>query len=173
VSRPLLNVLALCCFLIVATYASESAKTPPQQKRILFICTGNYYRSRFAEALFNQKARDARLDWHAVSRGLNLVPWQFGISKYAQQELIKRGVGKEFMAGGPKRLTKQDLLESDRIIVMDESEHRPLLEKKFPTRGELNLQYWHVPDTGGLKPTQACAMMSKKIDHLIDQLNSK
>jgi protein-tyrosine-phosphatase len=28
-----------------------------QQKTILFLCTGNYYRSRFAEVLFNSVAR--------------------------------------------------------------------------------------------------------------------
>ena len=41
-------------------------------KTVLFLCTGNYYRSRFAEELFNHQAERADLDWIAQSRGLAL-----------------------------------------------------------------------------------------------------
>ena len=42
-------------------------------KRVLFICTGNYYRSRFAEEWFNFLVRQERaLHWVADSRGLAL-----------------------------------------------------------------------------------------------------
>ncbi len=40
--------------------------------KILFLCTGNYYRSRFAENLFNWLATKQGLDWQADSRGLAL-----------------------------------------------------------------------------------------------------
>ena len=40
--------------------------------KILFLCTGNYYRSRFAEHLFNWLATKQGLDWQADSRGLAL-----------------------------------------------------------------------------------------------------
>jgi protein-tyrosine-phosphatase len=43
-----------------------------KQKIILFLCTGNYYRSRFAEVLFNSVAGKMGLSWHASSRGLAL-----------------------------------------------------------------------------------------------------
>ena len=39
-------------------------------RRLLFLCTGNYYRSRFAELLFNALAREAGLSWIASSRGI-------------------------------------------------------------------------------------------------------
>jgi hypothetical protein len=39
-------------------------------KIMLFLCTGNYYRSRFAELLFNHLAKQRGLDWQATSRGL-------------------------------------------------------------------------------------------------------
>jgi len=39
-------------------------------KTVLFLCTGNYYRSRYAEILFNAKAKEMGLEWNAVSRGL-------------------------------------------------------------------------------------------------------
>ena len=41
---------------------------------LLFICTGNYYRSRFAEAVFNHHAKQRGLPWRAFSRGLAIHP---------------------------------------------------------------------------------------------------
>jgi hypothetical protein len=43
-----------------------------QEKAVLFLCTGNYYRSRFAEVLFNSVAGKMGLPWRASSRGLAL-----------------------------------------------------------------------------------------------------
>src|SRR3954462_15992860 len=43
-----------------------------KHKSILFLCTGNYYRSRFAEILFNSVAGKMGLPWQASSRGLAL-----------------------------------------------------------------------------------------------------
>ena len=42
------------------------------ERTVLFLCTGNYYRSRFAEVLFNSVACKMRLQWRASSRGLAL-----------------------------------------------------------------------------------------------------
>jgi protein-tyrosine phosphatase len=39
-------------------------------KALLFICTGNYYRSRFAELYFRHLATKHELNWHVYSRGL-------------------------------------------------------------------------------------------------------
>ncbi|MBD3320550.1 MAG: hypothetical protein GF350_05575 [Chitinivibrionales bacterium] len=38
---------------------------------ILFLCTGNYYRSRFAEILFNTISGALELEWKAISRGVH------------------------------------------------------------------------------------------------------
>ena len=38
-------------------------------RRLLFLCTGNYYRSRYAEETFNFQAKRDRLCWTAFSRG--------------------------------------------------------------------------------------------------------
>jgi protein-tyrosine phosphatase len=39
-------------------------------KQILFLCAGNYYRSRYAEEFFNFYAIGDGLAWRAFSRGL-------------------------------------------------------------------------------------------------------
>src|SRR5215467_12947219 len=43
-----------------------------QENTVLFLCTGNYYRSRYAEVLFNAVAGRMNLPWKASSRGLAL-----------------------------------------------------------------------------------------------------
>lgn len=43
-----------------------------RDKTVLFLCTGNYYRSRYAEVLFNSVVGKMNLPWMASSRGLAL-----------------------------------------------------------------------------------------------------
>ena len=43
---------------------------PTNYKSVVFVCTGNFYRSRFCEYLFNALAKKNGLYWRATSRGL-------------------------------------------------------------------------------------------------------
>src|SRR6185312_8984112 len=54
--------LRLCC-------RRRHEKVMTKRPRVLFLCTGNYYRSRYAEELFNHFAKIEGLDWRAFSRG--------------------------------------------------------------------------------------------------------
>src|SRR4051794_41805888 len=49
-----------------------TAMAKGSEKTVLILCTGNYYRSRFAEALFNSVAGKMGLPWRAASPGLGL-----------------------------------------------------------------------------------------------------
>jgi protein-tyrosine phosphatase len=42
-----------------------------ESRRVLFLCTGNYYRSRYAEEVFHHNARQEGLARVAVSRGVS------------------------------------------------------------------------------------------------------
>jgi protein-tyrosine phosphatase len=163
---PVYLLISLAGVFTLPAIATAPAATALKQKQILFVCTGNFYRSRFAEALFNQKARAVKLNWHANSRGLNLVPSQLGISPFAEEELIRRGVPKRLWSGTPKKLTKTDVAQSDCIILMDEAEHRRPFEKQFPHQTASKIQYWHIPDSGRMDPAEACAEMAAQIDQL-------
>src|SRR5262245_40806383 len=50
----------------------HDAMTQAAARTVLFLCTGNYYRSRFAEVVFNAVAARLGLGWRAASRGLAL-----------------------------------------------------------------------------------------------------
>jgi protein-tyrosine phosphatase len=102
---------------------------------LLFLCTGNYYRSRFAEVLFNQQAAVADLPWRAESRGIALalgVHNRGPISPYALSGLRERGITLGTEVRFPQQLQEADLVRAARIIALDEAEHRLLLGHRFP-----------------------------------------
>jgi protein-tyrosine phosphatase len=168
--RKFILVALLCAGVAFSINGGVPETKHPPPKQVLFVCTGNHYRSRFAEAIFNQKAREAQLDWRAVSRGLRLVLSQQGISPVAQRELTLRGVPPALSQGAPKALTKEDLDQSAYIVLMDEAEHRPLLEKQFPARDDHKVHYWHIGESGKMKPAKACEAMSSQIEELLRTL---
>src|SRR6476620_3078836 len=68
-------------------------KTISAMKTVLFLCTGNYYRSRYAEILFNWKAQHFGLKWKADSRGLDPDPLNAGpMSRHTTAALKKLGI---------------------------------------------------------------------------------
>jgi protein-tyrosine phosphatase len=163
-------VAAVLLFVLCVNCAAEVQRTALKStNQILFVCTGNYYRSRFAEALFNQEARVADVHWKAMSRGLVLVPSQHGISSLALRELKHRGVSTDECNGTPKPLTQEDLDQSDYIVLMDEAEHRAMFEKQFPNFDENKIHFWHILD-GRDNSAQACQLMSNNVSQLIRNL---
>ena len=119
-----------------------------QTKRVLFLCSGNYYRSRFAEELFNQRARRLGLNWHASSCALaiergaeNIGP----ISEFAIKALSDLDVIPAHPFRFPVACTVRDLELADLVIAMKEAEHRSLMKTKFNAWAE-RVTYWHVHD---------------------------
>lgn len=169
-SLSILSTAVAVFMIMLCEHAGADARqTATPTKQVLFVCTGNYYRSRFAEALFNQKARQSHVPWKAISRGLALVPTQRGISTIALRELKQRGVPDDLCGGVPKPLTQEDLDQSDYIVLMDESEHRVMFEKQFPKFEEGRLHFWHILD-GRVNAEQSCQAMSSNIAELLATL---
>jgi protein-tyrosine phosphatase len=136
-------------------------------KVVLFVCTGNYYRSRFAELLFNSSARRGRLGWEAISRGVELSVQNVGpISPHVCSGLRARGFELEF-AGlrSPLPLALGDLISADHVVALKRDEHLPIITRKFPQWAS-RIEYWHVDDLDLATPDEAL----RKIEHNVTAL---
>jgi protein-tyrosine phosphatase len=140
---------------------------------LLFLCTGNYYRSRFAEILFNAQATRLALPWQALSRGLatELISRDYGpISSFAINGLEQRGISLNHDVRYPIQLEEADLLQADRVIALYEAEHRPYLESRFPG-WENRIEYWNVPDRDKASVDEALAMIEDNVRRLISEIS--
>ncbi|MEB3179634.1 MAG: low molecular weight phosphatase family protein [Nostocaceae cyanobacterium] len=141
-------------------------------KNILFLCTGNYYRSRFAEHLFNWYCAKRGLDWVADSRGLAIETGVNNIgamSRYTVVGLAERGINIPVDERFPQQAKKVDFQLANIIIALDESEHRPLMKQRFPLWIDA-VEYWLVHDVDKTAPQQALGAIEKNIHHLIEKL---
>jgi protein-tyrosine phosphatase len=141
-------------------------------RRILFLCTGNYYRSRYAEELFNHRAKSEGLDWRATSRGLAAKgsPENIGpMSRIALEALRAKTIVPEGAARYPRPCSVADFDQAQVVIAMKEAEHRPVIEQRFPEAAS-RVTYWHVDDIGFAHPSIALAMIDEQIDQLISTL---
>lgn len=140
-------------------------------REVLFICTGNYYRSRFAEALFNVTAERRGVDWRAFSRGLatHLVSGQGEISLHTRVALAARNIPLRYTGAHPTQLTREDLERAARVIAIKELEHRPLIRTQFPD-WENRVDYWKVHDLDAATPDEAIPVLEKLVVKLLDKI---
>jgi protein-tyrosine phosphatase len=143
---------------------------------VLFLCTGNYYRSRFAELLFNKSALQERLGWRATSRGLalelggqNVGP----ISQHVLRGLFARGVALNYARlRSPLSLALDDLIRADRVVALKRDEHLPIIRQKFP-RWASRIEYWRVDDFDLASPDEALRKIEHNVTTLIRCLSAK
>jgi protein-tyrosine phosphatase len=143
-------------------------------KIVLFLCTGNYYRSRFAEVMFNYLAGRARLDWEATSRGLalelglgNVGP----ISRHVLAGLNTRGIPLDRPARYPLPVDVSVLTRADHVVALKHNEHLPLLEKRFP-QCLPRVEFWQVHDLDCAPPDEALAQIENGVMALIERLRN-
>ncbi|HEV3023342.1 MAG TPA: low molecular weight phosphatase family protein [Pirellulales bacterium] len=141
-------------------------------KTVLFLCTGNYYRSRFAEVFFNHHTGQRGLPWRASSRGLALNPHNVGpISRYTLERLASHRIPLETRQRFPSDATQQDFDAALHIVAVKEAEHRPLISSRFPTILD-RVEFWHVHDVDYAGPDVAMPHLEREVLRLMDRLES-
>ncbi|MEX2175467.1 MAG: low molecular weight phosphatase family protein [Pirellulaceae bacterium] len=139
-------------------------------KRLLFLCTGNYYRSRFAEILFNRQAIERGLAWRADSRGLNPDPRNPGpISVHALAALEKLAISTEACQRLPLPATSEDFQVADYIVAVKHAEHHPLISTRFGNWLD-RVEFWHVHDIDCATPDVALPHLQAEVLALVERL---
>jgi len=142
------------------------------RQSLLFLCSGNYYRSRFAEHLFNHLSQQRALPWHATSRALAATtgPWKTAaMSPHTTAALAARNIPCPGPHREPLACLESDLASAHRVVALKELEHRPMVESKFPHLAG-KVEYWHVHDVDFAHPDQALAELEQLIHTLVAQL---
>ena len=134
-------------------------------KQLLFLCSGNYYRSRFAEHWFNALARQYKLDWVADSRGLaddltvNIGP----IANATVEALAQRGVVLPTPHRYPLPTIAADFVQADWVIALKEAEHRPMMQRKFAAWAD-RITYWHIHDLDVWSADEGLSILAAEIE---------
>jgi protein-tyrosine phosphatase len=141
-------------------------------RTVLFLCTGNYYRSRFAEIVFNSLAARAGLPWRAESRGLAL---EMGVnnvgplSRHAARRLGQLGIPFQDYLRIPRQVGEADLVRADLIIGLKGDEHRPLLLERHPPWAD-RAEFWEIHDDYDQPPEQALLAVEASVRALVARL---
>jgi len=140
--------------------------------RLLFLCTGNYYRSRYSEILFNSLASSHQLNWQADSRGLalDLAGGNVGpMANVAFESLMAKGIRCTSMKRFPIAVSQVDFQMASLVVALDEEEHRPMMRKRFPAR-ENQIVYWLVHDLHLWAAETALAAIEIQVNRLVKEL---
>ncbi len=138
---------------------------------VLFLCTGNYYRSRFAEHYFNEQARLRNMDWQASSRGLQPSQDNLGfMSRDALDRLRVLGIDPPEPMRLPMDLQEDELRDATVTIAVNEIEHRPLMEARFPEWTE-RVRYWRIFDVDVTAADTGLAAIEEAVQALLSELS--
>jgi protein-tyrosine phosphatase len=143
---------------------------PTNLKTVVFICTGNFYRSRFAEYLFNALAKQRGLYWRATSRGLRakMTDGEGPISEFAAYRLTAMDIpfdGQRF----PIQLSEVDLEDADLVVALKKAEHHPMMVQQFPAWAD-RIQYWHIDDMDCTTADEALPICEACVRFLVETL---
>ena len=139
------------------------------KKNILFLCSGNYFRSRFAELWFNHEADQRRLPWYATSAGLLMENNNQGnISEYTRTFAHARGWT---VPNRPPIAASKTLFDyAERVIALKEAEHRQPIELRFPEYMD-KVMFWSIHDEDVMKPSDILPLLESQLIQFVETLS--
>ncbi len=150
--------------------ADNDSQPGAGRQTVLFLCTGNFYRSRFAEVYFNWLAGQGTHAWQADSRGLALDPNNIGpISTHTRVYLDRLGIPLPDPLRHPRDATVPDFEAAQLIVALKEAEHRPLMETRFPAWAQ-RVEYWRVHDLDFAPASEALPQVKRHVEELFARL---
>ena len=145
--------------------------------RILMVCLGNICRSPLAEGILKDKVKRAGLKWEVDSAGIG--DWHAGELPDQRSIAIARRFGIDITDQRARQIRKEDLLDFDLILAMDDSNLRQvqLLAKQLSqtkAQVEMIMNYSEpgknrtVPDPyyGGIEGFE-------KVFHMLDEATDR
>jgi protein-tyrosine-phosphatase len=141
--------------------------------RIHFVCTGNIYRSRLAEAYCNSRGVPG-ID--TFSSGIRAgLEQDVPISPYAADVLARHGLNR--YAATRWQRTSAELVRASDVLVFMESEHRRFCEKWIEAMRQ-RIEVWEIEDVGPVDPVEipnkverTFGIIRKRIDTLLTILS--
>jgi len=141
-------------------------------QKLLFLCTANYYRSRFAEQYFNHHAKLRGLTWLADSKAISRDPEAEGIIGPMSSHSIKY-LGEIGLVADdsryPIRVEDEHFDEFHRVIAASRDEHYPMMQMHFPHRAD-GIDYFEVEDLHIYGPERALPQLVASLDALLEEL---
>jgi protein-tyrosine-phosphatase len=140
--------------------------------RIHFVCTGNIYRSRLAEAYCNSRGVPGI---HAFSSGIRAgLEGDIPISPYAADLLARYSLNR--YAAARWQPTSADLVRASDVLVFMESEHHRFCEKWIEATRQ-RIEVWEIEDVGPIdaveianKVERTFGIIRRRIDTLLTGL---
>lgn len=156
---------------ISSSFARQGGRVKVCQT-FLFLCTGNFYRSRHAEAWFNYKACEHGLHWWAESRGFRPHLSSEDLSHWAADRLDRSGIARSLTPTKPAKFTTEYLANSTFVIAMREAEHASMRRRDFP-KWTNRIRYWDISETDKIAPETELPKIGSEVDNLVRNLRSR
>jgi protein-tyrosine phosphatase len=152
-------------------FAGEAVASlhPAMKRRVLFLCSGNYYRSRHAEIYFNWLAARRGCCWTAESRGLALHASNVGpISMHTAARVSELALDVDPYSRFPLAVSEADF-SADHIVAVKGSEHRSMVVAQFPQHYG-KIEFWEIHDLDCALPLDSLPLLEKQVERLCDHL---
>ena len=134
---------------------------------IHFICTGNIYRSRLAEAYCNSRCVPGI---HVFSSGIRAgLNGDVPISPYAADALTKHGLNGYAVARWQR--TSAELVQASDVLVFMESEHRLFCEEWIEGMRQ-RVEVWGIEDVGAVDATEIANKVERTFETIRQRIDT-